>query len=98
MQDIEYVCRYGIGAMRDGAPVQYDGGVWIVRATKKQVIFNQTIPPFFRTPWTKLACRLDNHSKHCLTVHSDGTYTVYPDRAGIPYTFTPKVSEPSSAA
>lgn len=33
----------------------------------------------------KIKCRKDNKCKHCIRNWEDGTYTIYPNRSGIPY-------------
>lgn len=32
-----------------------------------------------------LKCKKDNMSNHCIREWSDGTYTIYPNRGGVPY-------------
>lgn len=78
-----------------GGGVHYRVGIWRVRTTALNVIFEVVEPPqgtgksFLYKQIERLVCRKDNKCPHGLLDWADGTYTVYPNRNGTPYYFEP---------
>lgn len=74
-----------------------DGGIFEVKKTKKSVILTGIKKPYFTNGdvddqvWDKKNKRCiipkDNHSKNCIKLWDDGTFTVYFLRSGTPYYF-----------
>ena len=72
-----------------GSGKEYDGGDWkIIIDTKKSLTLKCVREPFFKgIDDLILRLKKDNKCKHCLRIWEDGSFTVYPYRAGTPYYF-----------
>jgi len=41
----------------------------------------------------EITCKWDNRCNHCIKYFDDGTFTIYPNRNGVPYYFEPATIE-----
>lgn len=73
-----------------GGGTGYDGGSWMVIKSPKSIKFENLEPPTFDSLMPlKARIKLDNSGRHVIKDWEDGSYTVYPDRSGIPHVFEP---------
>lgn len=67
-------------------------GIWDVVETAKSITFTLAEKPLGMNAvelwFDKLVCRRDNRCPHCLKDWGDSSFTVYPNRNGIPFYFT----------
>lgn len=72
-----------------GGGVEMDGGDWrVITDTKKTLVLERIREPYFKYIDDKiLRLKKDNKCRHTLRVWEDGTFTVYPYKAGTPYYF-----------
>ncbi len=83
---MKYKCVYISGGGKE-----YDGGIWIKKETPKTITFTCIEISFFGVDWDRLVIYKNpkRNQRHCLRDWDDGTYTIYPDRCGVPHIFTP---------
>ena len=89
-EQVKYKCIYV-----SGGGTEYDGGVWIKKETDKTITFFCIEPSYFAVDWNKLIIykNPERRNQHCLRDWKDGTYTIYPDRCGVPHVFEPITKE-----
>lgn len=74
----------------DGGGCEYYGGEWSIKETDKQYIFELVNDVRDYGNINKLErIKKDNTSKSIVKVWGDDTFTVYPNRNGVPHVFEP---------
>ena len=73
-----------------GGGSEYDGGIWEIKDTPKSHIFTCVKKPFFDSNCPlRMIIKKEKEKSHCLRDWSDGSFTVYPFRSGVPHVFNP---------
>ena len=73
----------------NGGGTEYDAGIWEKKETPKRITLNLIEEPFFDCNYTKIVISKTGGFTHAMRDYGDGSFTIYPEQCGTPYTFEP---------